>query len=33
MEITKYKVSDAPIYMFPIIAGNMNYVKDAEADL
>jgi outer membrane protein assembly factor BamB len=29
-EIAKYKVSDTPVYSFPIIAGNNIYIKDAE---
>lgn len=29
-EIAKYKVSDTPVYAFPIIAGNNIYIKDAE---
>ena len=29
-EIAKYKVADTPVYAFPVIAGNMVYVKDAE---
>ena len=30
-EIAKYKVTDTPVYAFPVIAGNMIYVKDAES--
>jgi outer membrane protein assembly factor BamB len=30
-ELAKYKVSETPVYAFPIIAGNMVYVKDAES--
>jgi outer membrane protein assembly factor BamB len=30
-EVVKYKVSDTPIYAFPIVAGNQIYVKDAES--
>jgi outer membrane protein assembly factor BamB len=30
-EIVKYKVADTPVYSFPIAAGNMIYVKDAES--
>jgi outer membrane protein assembly factor BamB len=30
-EIAKYKVSETPIYSFPIIAGKMIYIKDAES--
>jgi outer membrane protein assembly factor BamB len=30
-EIAKYKVSDTPIYAFPVIAGNNIYVKDTES--
>lgn len=29
-EIAKYKVSDTPVYAFPVIAGNNIYIKDAE---
>lgn len=29
-EIAKYKVAETPVYSFPIVAGNMIYVKDAE---
>jgi outer membrane protein assembly factor BamB len=29
-EIVKYKVSDTPVYSFPVIAGNLIYIKDAE---
>lgn len=29
-EVKKYKVSDTPIYSFPVIAGNNIYIKDAE---
>ncbi len=29
-EVVKYKVSDTPIYAFPVISGNSFYVKDAE---
>jgi len=29
-EITKYKVSDTPIYAFPVISGNNIFIKDAE---
>jgi outer membrane protein assembly factor BamB len=29
-EVAKYKVSDTPVYAFPVIAGNNIYVKDAE---
>lgn len=29
-EIAKYKVADTPVYAFPVVAGNMVYVKDAE---
>jgi len=28
-EIAKYKVSDTPVYAFPVVAGNVIYVKDA----
>jgi outer membrane protein assembly factor BamB len=30
-EVTKYKVSETPIYAFPVIAGNKIYIKDAES--
>jgi outer membrane protein assembly factor BamB len=30
-EIAKYKVAETPVYAFPIIAGNIIYVKDAES--
>lgn len=29
-EIAKYKVSDSPIYTYPIVAGDKIYIKDAE---
>jgi outer membrane protein assembly factor BamB len=29
-EVAKYKVSDTPIYAYPVIAGNNIYIKDAE---
>lgn len=29
-EVAKYKVADTPVYAFPVIAGNIIYVKDAE---
>lgn len=29
-EIAKYKVSDTPIYSYPVIAGDKIYIKDAE---
>jgi outer membrane protein assembly factor BamB len=29
-EIAKYKVAETPVYSFPVVAGNMIYVKDAE---
>jgi outer membrane protein assembly factor BamB len=29
-EIAKYKVSETPVYAFPVIAGNLVYIKDAE---
>jgi outer membrane protein assembly factor BamB len=29
-EVVKYKVSDTPIYAYPIISGNSIYIKDAE---
>ncbi len=30
-EVAKYKVSETPIYAFPIISGNLIYIKDAES--
>ncbi|MFN8211646.1 MAG: PQQ-binding-like beta-propeller repeat protein [Bacteroidales bacterium] len=30
-EIAKYKVSDTPVYSFPVISGSSVYVKDAES--
>jgi outer membrane protein assembly factor BamB len=30
-QIAKYKVSETPIYAFPVIAGNLIYIKDAES--
>ena len=30
-ELAKYKVSDTPVYAFPVVAGNMVYIKDAES--
>lgn len=29
-EVAKYKVSETPVYSFPIVAGNSVYIKDAE---
>jgi len=29
-EVARYKVSETPIYSFPIVAGNLIYIKDAE---
>ena len=29
-EIAKYKLAETPVYSYPIVAGNMIYVKDAE---
>ena len=29
-EIKKYKVSDTPVYSYPVVAGNRIYIKDAE---
>jgi outer membrane protein assembly factor BamB len=29
-EIAKYKVTETPVYAFPVIAGNLIYIKDAE---
>lgn len=30
-EVAKYKLAETPVYAFPVIAGNMIYVKDAES--
>lgn len=30
-EVAKYKVSETPVYAFPVVAGNSIYVKDAES--
>jgi outer membrane protein assembly factor BamB len=30
-EIVKYKVAETPVYAYPVIAGNLIYVKDAES--
>jgi outer membrane protein assembly factor BamB len=30
-ELAKYKVSETPIYAFPIISGNSIYIKDSES--
>jgi outer membrane protein assembly factor BamB len=30
-EIAKYKISETPVYAFPIVAGNLVYVKDADS--
>jgi len=30
-EIAKYKVTETPVYAFPVIAGNNIYIKDAES--
>jgi outer membrane protein assembly factor BamB len=30
-EVAKIKVSDTPVYSYPIIAGNLIYIKDAES--
>ncbi len=29
-EIARYKVSESPVYAFPVIAGNLVYIKDSE---
>jgi outer membrane protein assembly factor BamB len=29
-EVAKYKISDTPIYAYPVISGNSFYIKDAE---
>jgi|WetSurMetagenome_2_1015567.scaffolds.fasta_scaffold00024_64 outer membrane protein assembly factor BamB len=30
-EIARYKVTETPVYSFPVIAGNLIYIKDAES--
>ncbi len=30
-ELVKYKVSETPVYAFPIVAGNLVYIKDADS--
>jgi outer membrane protein assembly factor BamB len=30
-EIARYKVAETPVYAFPVIAGNLIYIKDAES--
>jgi outer membrane protein assembly factor BamB len=30
-EIARYKVSDTPVFAYPVIAGNLIYIKDAES--
>ncbi len=30
-EVAKYKVSETPVYAFPVVTGNLVYVKDAES--
>jgi outer membrane protein assembly factor BamB len=30
-EVAKYKVSETPIYSFPVVSGNVVYIKDAES--
>jgi outer membrane protein assembly factor BamB len=30
-EVAKYKVSDTPLYAFPVISGNGIYIKDSES--
>jgi outer membrane protein assembly factor BamB len=30
-EVAKYKVSETPVYTFPVVAGNLVFVKDAES--
>jgi outer membrane protein assembly factor BamB len=30
-EVAIYKVSETPVYAFPVIAGNLIYIKDAES--
>lgn len=29
-EVAKYKVTETPVYAFPVLAGNLIYIKDAE---
>lgn len=29
-EVARYKISETPVYSFPIVTGNMIYIKDAE---
>jgi outer membrane protein assembly factor BamB len=30
-EVVKYKVAETPVYAFPIVAGNLIYIKDSES--
>ena len=30
-EVAKYKVSETPVYGFPIVSGNQVYIKDADS--
>jgi outer membrane protein assembly factor BamB len=30
-EVTRYKVSETPVYAFPVVSGNSIYIKDAES--
>jgi hypothetical protein len=30
IEIARYKVTQTPVYAFPVIAGDLIYIKDAE---
>ena len=30
-EVARYKVAETPVYAFPVIAGNLIYIKDAES--
>jgi outer membrane protein assembly factor BamB len=30
-EVTRYKVSETPVYSFPVVSGNSIYIKDAES--
>jgi len=29
-EVAKYKVAETPVYAFPVISGNVIYVKESE---
>jgi len=30
-EVARYKVTDTPVYSYPVVAGNLIYIKDAES--